>query len=267
MHRFVVVLALTCACAITPPRAHGEAAQTLSWRVIRTLPHDVSHFTQGLEIHRGRLLESVGRYGRSALYEKSLDTGAVMRQAPFPRDWFAEGVTVAHDRIIVITWLEQIAQVFDLDLRPVAQLRYSGEGWGLTHDGTHLIMSDGSATIRFRNAGDFSVAREIVVKDGAQPVTRLNELEYARGRIYANVWMSDRVAVIDPRSGRVDAWLDFAALRLRLRKPPGWDEREHVLNGIAYDTASDHFYLTGKCWPSLFEVALDALPAQSGNKR
>ncbi|MFA5941764.1 MAG: glutaminyl-peptide cyclotransferase [Sinimarinibacterium sp.] len=247
---------------ITPLHATADAPQTLLWRAIRAVPHDVTHFTQGLEIHRGHLLESVGRYGHSALYEKSIESGEALRETRFPRKSFAEGVTVSRDRIIVVTWLEQIAQLFDLEFRPVAQLRYAGEGWGLTHDSTHIIMSDGSATIRFRDPDDFSVAREIVAMDGARAIDRLNELEFARGRIYANVWMSDRVAVIDPRSGHVDAWLDFSPLRMRLRKPSTWDEREHVLNGIAYDAASDHFYLTGKCWPLLFEIDIDPLPAR-----
>lgn len=262
MRLFATIFLLLCCCVTTPSRAETDAPQTLLWRAIRATPHDVTHFTQGLEIHRGRMLESVGRYGKSALYEKSIETGAVVREMRFPRKIFAEGVTVAHDRVIVISWLEQIAQVFDLDLHPVAQLRYEGEGWGLTHDDTHLIMSDGSATIRFRNASDFSVTREIAVRDGGQAVERLNELEFARGRIFANVWMTDRVAVIDPRSGRVDAWLDFSSLRMRLRKPPGWNEREHVLNGIAYDDASGHFYVTGKCWPLMFEIDIEPLPHQ-----
>lgn len=260
MRHLTLTFALLFCCLIAPSRATADASQTLLWRAIRAFPHDVTHFTQGLEVHRGHLLESVGRYGQSALYEKSIETGDVLRERRFPRKLFAEGVTVARDRIVVVTWLEQIAQVFDLDLHPVAQLRYSGEGWGLTHDGTHVIMSDGSATIRFRDPDDFSVVREIVAKDGARAIDRLNELEFARGRIYANVWMSDRVAVIDPQSGRVDAWLDLSPLRMRLRKPPTWDEREHVLNGIAYDEASGHFYVTGKCWPLLFEIDVDPLP-------
>lgn len=260
MRLVAMMLVLLFVSAVTAGDPVDESralpTQTLQWRLIRELPHDVSHFTQGLEIRDGKLLESVGLYGRSALFEKSIDSGEVLRFAQLPRNWFGEGVTVWRDRIIVLTWLQQVAQVFDLDLKPVARHRYTGEGWGLTHDDAMVVMSDGSATLRFRSPDDFAVMREIEVRDGSTRVTRLNELEFARGRIYANVWRSDRIAVIDPASGRVDAWIDLSPLRARLSQPPGWNELDHVLNGIAHDPDSDRFYVTGKCWPTLFEIEI-----------
>lgn len=261
----LIALFLTaCGAALAAPR---DAAQTLSWRVLRALPHDPQHFTQGLVLHHGRIIESAGLYGRSALYEKELTTGRILRSARVPREWFAEGVTVWRDQIVLLTWLEQIAQVLTLDLIPVAQLSYRGEGWGITHNDAHLITSDGSATLRLRQPEDFSVVRELTVSDGARPINALNELEYARGAIFANVWRSERIAMIDPDSGRVRAWIDLHALLERFDKPSGWDAREHVLNGIAHDPQSDRFYITGKCWPVMFEIEIDhpdAEPRRTG---
>lgn len=253
------VLSLMLCCSIASIHAYDDALQTLQWRVLRAFPHDTNHYTQGLAFHDGRIIESAGLYGRSALYEKVLETGETLRSAQVSRKWFAEGVTVWRDRIVMLTWLEHVAQVFDLQLNPVAQRAYQGEGWGITHDGQHLIMSDGSATLRFREADDFSVVRELRVTDRSRPVGQLNELEYARGAVFANVWRSDRVAVIDVASGHVRMWIDLAPLKTRFDKPRTWDAREHVLNGIAYDAERDRFYVTGKCWPQLFELEIAPL--------
>ncbi|SFF62668.1 Glutamine cyclotransferase [Fontimonas thermophila] len=233
----------------------------LQWRVLRTLTHDIAHYTQGLELHEGKLFESAGLYGRSALYIKELETGTILRETRLAPHFFAEGITIWRDRVMLLTWLERIALVFDLDLVPVGRHTYSGQGWGLTHDAAHLIMSDGSATLRYRHPDDFRIVRELQVTAEGRAVDRLNELEYARGLIFANVWKSDRIAAIDPADGRVRAWLDLAPLKSRFDKPAGWDEHEHVLNGIAHDPASDRFYVTGKCWPVLFE--LDVAPLHS----
>lgn len=260
MRLLTAVISAACIFIAACVDAQNFPTQTLKWRVTRALPHNVDHFTQGLEIHDGRLLESTGLYGRSALFEKSVDTGDVLRFAQLPRNWFGEGVTVWRDRIVMLTWLERVAQVFDLDLRPVAQYRYDGEGWGLTHDDTHLIMSDGSATLRFRDPDDFTIVREVEVRDGDSRIAQLNELEFARGRIFANVWRTDRIAVIDPASGAVDAWIDLSPLRAQLALPPNWNPLDHVLNGIAFDPASGLFYVTGKCWPTLFEIEIAELP-------
>jgi glutaminyl-peptide cyclotransferase len=261
MHRLLTIFALVFCCSSACARVENDAPLRLQWQVTQTYPHDVNHYTQGLELRDGKLLESVGRYGRSALYEKRIDDGAVLRSAALPPTWFGEGLTVWRDTIIVLTWLERTAQLFDLDLQPIAQHRYAGEGWGLTHDDRHLIMSDGSATLRFRRADDFAVVRELRVTDAGRPVTRLNELEYARGHVFANIWQSDEIALIDPQTGQVRAWIDLADLKTRFAKPASWDAREHVLNGIAYDAARDRFYVTGKCWPALFE--LDIAPLES----
>ncbi|MES0872933.1 glutaminyl-peptide cyclotransferase [Sinimarinibacterium thermocellulolyticum] len=253
---FITCSLLACACA-----AKDDVA-SLSWRITATLAHGTDHFTQGLVVHDDVLIESSGLYGRSRLMIKSKRTGEVLRSRALPANWFAEGATVWRGKIVMLTWRERIAQWFDLDLKPLSRMTYGGEGWGITHDGTHLITSDGSATLRFRRAEDFSVIHEREVRDANHALRGLNELEYARGLIYANVWQTDRIAVIDPLTGNVCAWLDLQALKLHFDKPANWNAREHVLNGIAYDAASDRFYVTGKNWPALFELEVE--PADCG---
>lgn len=238
--------------------AHDDVA-TLEWRIVDRLPHDTNHYTQGLVVHDDLLVETSGLYGRSALLIKSRDTGEVIRARALPQQWFAEGATIWGDRIIMLTWRERIAQWFDLDLRPLGQMRYDGEGWGLTHDGQYLIMSNGGTGLQFRDPTDFSIVRVIGVHDDGIPVARINELEFARGLVFANIWQTDRIAAIDPHSGEVRAWLDLQALRDEFDRPPAWNAVEHVLNGIAHDAARDRFYVTGKSWPVMFELEIEAL--------
>lgn len=254
---FVPLAALALACAACAPLAlAGAPAQPLRYQVVASHPHDVGAFTQGLAVLDGELLESRGLYGHSALTIGSLKTGVARKRVDLDARYFGEGIAVAGDRIVQLTWQSGIAFLYDRQLQRTGELRYRGEGWGLAYDGTHWLMSDGSDRIAVRNADDFYLEREFKVTDGGRPVEQLNELEFARGRLYANVWMSDRVAVIDPASGAVEGWLDFAVLRKGFRKPPGWDEGAHVLNGIAYDARTGHFLVTGKCWPVLYEVRL-----------
>jgi glutamine cyclotransferase len=233
----------------------------LGYRVVAEHPHDSRHFTQGLEIHRGKLVESAGGYGQSAVYIKNLRTGEVLRERRIPDLYFAEGLTVLADRILMLTWRERTGFVFDLRLRDDGRFRLLREGWGLTRlptaGGEKLLLSDGSAVLHLLDPRSRAEIGTLAVHDGRAPVEQLTELEYARGEIYANVWHSDRVAVILPGSGAVRAWVDFAGLPRRFDKPPGWNADEHVLNGIAYDRESGHFFVTGKCWPRLFEVSID----------
>lgn len=260
--RAMLIVALACAIvdAIAATREASQAPFLLGFRVMRELPHDVSHYTQGLAWHEGKLIESAGRYGHSALYEKDHASGRVAREVRLPRNQFAEGATIFGDEVVQLTWREGVAHVWDRLFRPLRKLRYAGEGWGITHDGRALITSDGSDALSFRDPADFSVTRMLPVHAAGRPVVRLNELEYARQRIFANVWLSDRIVVIDPADGRVEAWLDLAALKTRFDKPQGWQAHEHVLNGIAYDADGDRFFVTGKCWPRLFELKIEPLP-------
>lgn len=233
-----------------------NAAPLLEYQVLRTFPHDTAHFTQGLQFHKGKIFESAGGYGHSALYEKDLATGKVLREQRMPAQIFAEGLTLFRDEWFLLSWRNQRGFVFDARLKQRRAFSYGGEGWGLTSNGKHFIMSDGSSLLRWREPEHFAVTRELMVRDDGRPVNWLNELEYAQGWVLSNIWYSDRIAVIDPRSGQVSAWLDLAALKRGVPKPPGWNEREHVLNGIAHDAETGRFYITGKCWPVLFEVQI-----------
>ena len=228
----------------------------LPYRIINEFPHDETHYTQGLEWRDGRFIESAGGYGVSALLDKKRANGATTRSISLPRKVFAEGITQFRDRIFLLTWRERIAFVFTLDFRLLRSFQYDGEGWGLTHDGARLIMSDGSSRLSFRDPESFALTHRIEVIDSERPVVRLNELEYARGWVLANVWLTDRIAFIAPDTGRVHAWLDLAGLHARLPKRTGWDDRDNVLNGIAYDDETGHLYVTGKRWPTLFELQI-----------
>lgn len=261
---FVIALLFAChdAMARKPSSDAGfKASTSLRYEIVRKLEHARENFTQGLEICDGALLESVGLYGHSALIRKRIDDGAELQRRRLPGDVFAEGITCMHGRIYQLTWREQYAIVYDAaTLAAKSFLRYEGEGWGLTHDAQHLIMSDGSATLRFRDPEDFRVVRSIEVRDAGRLVRNLNELEYAHGLIFANVWQSDRIAIIDPASGAVRAWLELGELVTRFDRPKGWSVSDDVLNGIAYDARRDTFYITGKRWPALFELRLHGLP-------
>lgn len=236
--------------------APGEAA-LYTYEVVGAFPHDSRAFTQGLLFHDGKLLESTGLYGQSSLREVDLATGAVLRKWAVPRQYFAEGLALLDGKLFQLTWRENKALVYDLNADPkgflkVAEFTYTGEGWGLTTDGHWLIMSDGTSALRFLNPGTFAVDHTIQVLRNGMSQTNLNELEYVKGEIYANIWMTDWVARIDPASGTVTGMIDFSHLL------PAADRtmRTDVLNGIAYDPAADRLFITGKNWPKLFEVRL-----------
>ncbi len=234
----------------------ARSASTWRYEVIAEYPHDIGDSTQGLLLIGERLIESTGHYGRSALIEKNWRTGKSLRRKPLDRKYFGEGVASIGARIFQLTWLNGIGLIYNQALQLQGQFHYSGEGWGLTTDGARLILSDGTSRLRFIDPQRLSEIASVAVHDQGRAVEGLNELEFARGYVWANLWHSDRIAVIDPASGAVRAWLDFSALRGRFDKPVGWDAGEHVLNGIAYDPRTGHFLLTGKCWPLLFEVAI-----------
>jgi glutaminyl-peptide cyclotransferase len=235
-------------------------------RVVATHPHDTDAFTQGLVYLEDRLIESTGGFGTSALTLRTIADNAMQRRHALPRHQFGEGVARVDDRLIQLTWTSGVAYLYDLTLRPVGRFRYDGEGWGLTFDGQRLIMSDGSERLQFRDARSFERLGHVSVTAGGVPVHRLNELEYAHGHVYANIWHSDRIAVIDPGNGHVAGWLDLSALRSHFDKPPGWNPHEHVLNGIAFNPDTGRFYVTGKCWPLLFELEVETPPPRSAGK-
>ena len=255
-----VLLAL---CLLAAPDTAAENAPAVhGYRVVNVYPHDTGAFTQGLLLDRGMLLESIGGYGRSAIRRVELHSGRVVSERRLPPRYFGEGLSRAGDLLVQLTWREQRAFLYDpetFELRGSAE--YPGEGWGLAFDGEHLVMSDGSASLRFLDLPGLTEVRRIEVRDRGTPVPRLNELEYIEGKIYANVWFEERIAVISPRNGEVETWIDLSGLLpLAFRRDP-----EEVLNGIAYDARTGHLLVTGKGWPRLFEI--EVLPAPRGGAR
>jgi glutamine cyclotransferase len=255
-------MALAALTSLTPGRstpvgflARQAPAATLpiyGYTVIRTYPHDHDAFTQGLEFVDGVLYESTGLNGRSSIRRVNLETGAVLQKRDVPSQHFGEGITVYKSDLFELTWQSGVAFVYDrTTFAPKRSFKYTGEGWGLTHDGTSLIMSDGTEFLRFLDPATFAERRRLRVTGVGLPVKNLNELEYVKGEIFANVWMTDYVARIDPTSGRVSAYIDLRGLLPARETPP-----DSVLNGIAYDEAGDRLFVTGKLWPRLFEIRL-----------
>ena len=244
-----VVAAAAVGVAAWAQLAHRGPA-LYGFRVIAAYPHDPGAYTQGLVIDRGRLYEGTGRYGASSIRRVELTSGRVEKIRTIGNEYFGEGIAILGGKLYELTWKNQLAFVYDLDTFNVVQtFHYDGEGWGLTHDGEHLILSDGTATLRFLDPATFRTVREITVHDGDQPVAKLNELEYVEGEIWSNVWYDDRIARISPADGRVLGWIDLAEIY-----PHSARGSDDVLNGIAYDAAARRLYVTGKDWPQLFEI-------------
>lgn len=230
-----------------------QAAPHYGYEIVHSYPHDPEAFIQGLAWADGRLFESTGQLGHSSLREIELTTGRVLRRTALAPWLFGEGIAVVGDRIVQLTWHEQQAFVRDRDTFALrATFAYSGEGWGLAWDGRRLIMSDGSATLYFRDPETFAERGRIAVTDAGAPVTRLNELEMVGDEIWANVWGSEHIARIDPASGRVTGWIDLKGLTPTAAPGHPID----VLNGIAWDAAGKRLFVTGKLWPRLFEIRL-----------
>jgi glutamine cyclotransferase len=220
--------------------------------IVEAYVHDPNAFTQGLAFHEGRLYEGTGHYGRSSLRAVDIGSGRVERIEPLDPAYFGEGIAIFDGAIYQLTWQNGIGFVYDLDtFEPLRTFRYDGEGWGLTTDGEALIMSDGTATLRFLDPETFRVVRRVDVQEDGRTVARLNELEYIDGEIWANVWYDDRIARIDPATGDVIGWLDLSGLYPRTERGA-----EDVLNGIAYDDESGRLFVTGKNWPKLFELEI-----------
>ncbi len=230
---------------VAPPR--------IGYTIVATYPHDRLAYTQGLVFADGTLYESTGVYGRSTVRRVNLKTGKPDLIRPIPKHLFGEGLTAFGDRLIQLTWRSGTALIYARrDIRPSGQFRYDTEGWGLTHDGEHLIMSDGSATLYFLDPVTFSEVRRVDVRDHRGPVRFLNELEFVGGQVFANVWQSSDIVRIDPADGRVTGVIDLSELVARMATEPGAD----VLNGIAYIPGSGRLLVTGKQWPRLYAITL-----------
>jgi glutamine cyclotransferase len=243
----VVLAALTGAAR--QPGVRAGSAPTWRHEVLRSFPHDPEAFTQGLLFRDGFLYESTGQNGRSSLRKVELETGKVVQRIAVGRQYFAEGLAAWGSQLIQLTWETNIGFVYDrATFKPLRTFTYKGEGWGLADDGSRLVMSDGTPELRFLNPQTLAEIGRVRVLDGASAVDDLNELEVVKGEIFANVWLTDRIAVIAPASGRVVAWLDLKGLM------PARPNSDAVLNGIAYDAARDRLFVTGKLWPRMFEI-------------
>ena len=247
---FVLTAAVFAQVPPVPPPASKAPIDT--YRVVRSFPHDSEAFTQGLEFADGFLYEGTGLNGRSSIRKVVLDTGDVVQRRAVGSEHFGEGITIWEDKLFELTWQSQIALVYDRrTLQLVRSFSYKGEGWGLTHDSASLIMSDGTAALRFLDPATFRERRRITVTDAGEPVKDLNELEVVKGEVWANVWTTDFIVRIDPATGRVTGWIDLRGL-LPARERAG----DAVLNGIAYDAQGDRLFVTGKLWPRLFEIKI-----------
>jgi glutamine cyclotransferase len=251
-----VVLAISTSLIVSgqapviPPG--GSKTPVSGYTVVHTYPHDPTAFTQGLEYRDGVLYEGTGLTGKSAIRKVDLETGKVLQEERLDPRYFGEGITVTAGKLFELTWQNKTGFVYDAKtFKLIRNFGYIGEGWGLAHDEAGLIMSDGTSTLRFLELTRFTERRRIKVADGSSPIAGLNELELIKGEIWANVWHTDYIARILPRDGRVVGWINLKGL-----SGPSALPRDAVLNGIAYDSAKDRIFVTGKLWPKLFEIKL-----------
>lgn len=250
---FLLALALALAAAPLLAATAPEPVKYYDFKVVRTYPHDARDFTQGLTYHNGFLYEGTGLYGQSILIKRELKTGKVVKKSRLPRQYFGEGITLFGDKIIQLTWKSKKGFAYDKDtFRVLDEFSFSGQGWGLTHDGKRLILSDGTDRLRFLDPNTYAETGRIRVRHVGRPLRQINELEFIDGRIYANVLSLDYIAIIDPATGRVTGWIDLRDLY----KPATSTPSDAVLNGIAYIPDSKHLLVTGKLWPHLYEIEL-----------
>lgn len=250
-------IALYVAALLIPITLHSQSRREnivtpeYTYKLVNVFPHDTSAFTQGLAYRNGFLYEGTGLNGRSSLRKVRLETGEVIKKRDLPAEFFGEGITVFGDKIIQLTWRSHKGFVYDLgNFALKTSFSYSGEGWGLTTDGHVLFLSDGTSTIRVLDPKTFREQRHIEVREASEPVTELNELEFVEGELFANVWQTDRIVRISPQSGNVLGWINLAGLL----SPMYQRGSEAVLNGIAYDSQRRRLLVTGKLWPSIFEI-------------
>ena len=248
---WLAVILLFAAGSPLAPGSHARAATPVyGYEVVRTYPHDPNAFTEGLFLRDGFLYESTGLQGASSVRKIVLETGSVENERSISSQYFGEGIIDWKDKLIQLTWKTQIGFVYGLDdFETRGEFSYAGEGWALTRDDKRLIMSDGTSRLRFLDPETLKETGGITVTDEGRPVDQLNELEWVKGEIYANIWQTDRIARIDPVTGKVKGWIDLTGLL-----PEADRARADVLNGIAYDAKADRLIVTGKLWPRLYEI-------------
>jgi glutaminyl-peptide cyclotransferase len=221
-----------------------------TYRVVNTYPHDTSAFTEGLVFCNGSLFESTGE--KSSLRRVNLTSGEVLQEFRLPSEYFGEGLTTVDGKLVQLTWQNGIGFVYDMETFDLlGNFSIATEGWGLTYDGTNLIMSDGTSNLYFLNPATYEVVGQVNVKDGNNSITNINELEYINGDVYANIWMTQKIAIINPQTGQIKGWVDLTGIY----QPQGFND---VLNGIALDKQTNRLFVTGKDWPNLYEIKIVA---------
>ena len=259
LYLFFFTISLTFACGGTSPAPNtninankaSTAVPTYTYEIVKTYPHDRKAFTQGLVFTDGRLFEGTGKKGESSLRRVELKSGRIEQIVPLDSALFGEGITILDGKIYQLTWQNRLGLIYDQKtFDSLGTFRYTGEGWGLTHDGKRLILSDGTSTIRFLDTKTFEVVKRLKVRASNGPVDQLNELEFRKGEILANVWHTNRIARISPESGDVLGWIELTSLYPERQR----QNREDVLNGVAYDEANDRLFVTGKNWPKIYEI-------------
>jgi glutamine cyclotransferase len=232
----------------TPSTLNGSTIYT--YKIVKTYPHSTTAFTEGLVFEDGVFYESTGQYGASSLRQVNLENGAVQKEIFLPNHYFAEGLTIVDGSLIQLTWQENIGFIYDKETFDLlGNFSYDTEGWGLTYNGSELIMSDGSSNLYFLNPITFQKVGELSVYDGNISVTNINELEYVNGDIYANIWLEQKIAIINPQTGTVKGWIDLTGIFQS-------SNIDDVLNGIAYDSATGRLFVTGKYWPNLYQITI-----------
>lgn len=246
---------LAMAVLLLPPAAMASSVPVQGYTIVHTFPHDPSAYTEGLFYLDGYFYEATGTVGASSVRKVELASGKVLQQRPTPWPDYGEGIVAWKDRLIQLTWQNHEGFLYDLaTLTPRARFAYPGEGWSLTTDGTHLLMSDGTPTVRLLDPDSLQQVGRIDVTAEGKPLANLNELEWVKGELYANVWLTDRIARIDPATGKVIGWIDLAGLAPAPETLA--DPVNDVLNGIAYDATHDRLFVTGKRWPRVYEIRL-----------
>jgi len=255
MRALVVALAFAaCACG---PSIEAGGTPEYGYQIVHTYPHDRNAFTEGLFYLNGFLYEGTGMEGASDIRKVKLETGEVVQKHVIPEALFGEGIIAWKDRLLELTWKTELGFIYDLNTFTVQkEFHYPGEGWSMTTDGKRILMDDGTAQIRFWDPETLQETGRITVTDQGRPVEQINEMEWVKGEIYANVWMTDKIVRIDPKDGKVLGWIDCTGLLTPQDRINEGPQETDVLNGIAYDAQGDRLFVTGKRWPKLFEIKL-----------
>jgi len=221
-----------------------------TYHIVKTYPHNTSAFTEGLVFSNGSLFESTGEYGMSSLRRVNLQDGTVQQEVFLPDRYFGEGLTTVNDSLVQLTWQEKTGFVYDKQtLALTGNFSYSTQGWGLTYNGSELVMSDGTSNLYFLDPVTYQKTGQVSVHSGGTPVTNVNELEYVNGSIYANIWHQQKIAIINQQTGAVTGWIDLTGIHQS-------NNIDDVLNGIAYDQQTSNLYITGKNWPNLYQITI-----------